>query len=285
MNRKLFFILCLVIPAINCVNCQTGTSWLTVNEVAPGVRVIGDHGADNMYLIEGTDSALLVDTGLGSVDLASFVKKLTEKPLIVVNTHGHPDHAGSNHQFAKVYVHPADSTAARQCNLPDARTGSANAMQQGNRPAENELFKGKPLHTKLVPVHEGHLFRLGGRTIKVVEAPGHTPGEIILLDIENKTLFTGDNNNVLVWLFLPNCRPLHEYLSTLQKEAGMMSQFTTIFPGHGAPLPADFINDQTACVRGILDGTLERKPYKSFAGDAMVSVSGRASVAFNPENL
>ncbi len=133
---------------------QNATSWYFTREIAARAWLIGDNGADNMYLIEGNDSSLLVDTGLGVADLASFVKKLTSKPLIVVNTHGHPDHAGANYQFEKVYVYPAD-----------------------------------------------------------------------------------------------------------------------------------FINNQVACVKGILDGTLERKPYQSFAGNAMVSVSGRASVAFNPGNL
>jgi hypothetical protein len=50
-------------------------------------------------------------------------------------------------------------------------------------------------------------------------------------------------------------------------------------------MPADFIEDQIVCVKGILDGTLERKPYQSFAGNAMISTAGKASVAFNPENL
>ena len=285
MKRNLASSICLIFLAISYVSGQNSSPWFTIQEVGSGIRVISDHGADNLYLIEGSDSAMLVDTGLGTADLASFVKKLTSKPLIVVNTHGHPDHAGSNYQFEKVYLYPADSAAARLCNLPEARAASSKNMQQGNAPDDNELFKGKPFNTRMIPVFEGHLFRLGGRTIKVIEAPGHTPGEICLLDIENKLLFTGDNNNVLVWLFLQNCKPLHEYLSTLEKQAKMISQFTTIFPGHGTPLPADFINDQIACVKGILDNSLERKPYKSFAGNAMVSVYGLASVAFNPGNL
>ncbi len=284
MKRNVIIILCLL-TAVTYVNGQTSQPWFSVSQISPKVWTIGDHGADNMYLVEGTDSALLIDTGLGIADLASQVIKLTSKPLIVVNTHGHGDHAGSNYQFAKVYVHPADSSAARACNRPEARANASKNMQAGNAPAKSELYKGKPLNTKLVPVKEGYQFRLGGRTLKVIEAPGHTPGEIILLDIENKLLFTGDNNNVLVWLFLPNCSPLHEYLATLQKEAAMMSRFTVIYPGHGTPLPADFINDQVACVKGILDNTLERKQYKSFAGNSMVSASGRASVAFNPDNL
>lgn len=277
-----------ILVCFSCLSqaiCQNTGSWYQSKEISPKVWIIDDHGADNMYLVEGTDSALLIDTGLGSADLASFVKKLTSKPLIVVNTHGHPDHAGSNYQFRKVYVHSADSSAARACNLPEARANASKNMTGGNAPLKEEIFTGRPYNTKLVAIGEGYLFRLGGRNIKVIEAPGHTPGEICLLDIENKLLFTGDNNNTLVWLFLQNCKPLNEYLATLEKQAKRMSEFTTIFPGHGTPLPSDFINDQIACVKGILNNTLERKPYKSFAGNAMVAVYGRASVAFNPANL
>jgi glyoxylase-like metal-dependent hydrolase (beta-lactamase superfamily II) len=283
--KKIFILILICLPALSRVTGQSTETWFTAKEISPKVWVISDHGADNMYLIEGNDSVLLVDTGLGSADLASYVKKLTSKPLIIVITHGHPDHAGSNYQFSKVYIHPADSAAARQFNLPEARAASSKNMQQGNAPAENELFKGKPFNTRMIPVFEDHLFRLGGRTLKVMEAPGHTPGETCLLDIENKLLFTGDNNNTLVWLFLQNCKPLHEYLATLEKQAKRMSEFTTIYPGHGTPLPSDFINDQITCVKGILNNTLERKPYKSFAGNAMVATSGRASVTFNPDNL
>jgi hydroxyacylglutathione hydrolase len=285
MKRNLLILLCLIISGPGYVSGQNASSWFSLKEVSPEVWVIGDHGTDNMYLVEGTDSALLVDTGLGVADLASYVKKLTTKPLIVINTHGHPDHAGSDYQFRKVYVHPADSSAARACNLPEARANASQSMTGGSTPLKEEIYSGKPFNTKLVAVREGYLFRLGGRTLKVMEAPGHTPGEICLLDIENKLLFTGDNNNMLVWLFLQNCRPLHEYLATLEKQAGRMSEFTVIYPGHGTPLPSDFINDQIACVKGILNNTLERKPYKSFAGDAMIAVSGRASVTFNPGNL
>ncbi len=275
----LFFAVTLVSPG------QVSSGWFSAKQVGSGVWQISDHGADNMYIIEGRDSSMLVDTGLGSADLASFVRTLTVKPLIVINTHGHPDHAGSNHQFKKVYVHPADSAAARSCNSPQARAGASKNMTQGNVPSENELFKGSPINTRLVALTDARIFNLGGRRIQVMFTPGHTPGEICLLDIENKLLFTGDNNNTLVWLFLPACRPLHEYLSSLETQVSRISEFTTIFPGHGEPMPSDFIKDQVECVKGILNKTLEAKPYKSFAGDAMVSTYNRASVAFNPKNL
>jgi hydroxyacylglutathione hydrolase len=238
-----------------------------------------------MYVIEGKDSALLVDTGLGAADLVACVKKITSKPLIVVNTHGHPDHSGANYQFEKVYLHQADMEAAKNYNTPEARAGSSRTMLGDNAPAENEKYKGPIYETKLAGARDGYVFNLGGRSIQVMETPGHTPGGLCFLDMENKLLFSGDNNNSLVWLFLQNCKPLHEYLLTLEKQEKRLGEFTTLLPGHGPAMSSDFIRDQVKCVRGILDGSLERKPYQSFAGNAMLATFGKASVAFNPDNL
>lgn len=283
--KKILLVLFLAGTGIALIEGQTASPWFTVKEVGNKVWQISDHGADNIYLVEGKRSALLIDNGLGTADLASCVKKLTSKPLIVVITHGHPDHAGANYQFKEVYIHPADAEAAKSVNRPEARAGSAKNMQGGNAPAESELYKGQVFDTKLIPVKEGYIFNLGGRKIVVMETPGHTPGGICLLDIKNKILFTGDNNNVLVWLFLSNCKPLHEYLVTLEKQRSRISEFTTLMPGHGVPVSSDFINDQIACVKSILNGTCEAKEYKSFAGNSMICTYGRSSVAFNPENL
>jgi len=283
--KKILLVLFLAVTGIALIEGQTASPWFTAREVGNKVWQISDHGADNIYLVEGKRSALLVDNGLGTADLASYARKLTSKPLIVVITHGHPDHAGANYQFKEVYIHPADAEAAKAVNRPEARAGSAKTMQGGKAPSESELYKGQVFDTKLIPVKEGYIFKLGGRSIQVMETPGHTPGGICLLDIKNRILFTGDNNNVLVWLFLANCKPLHEYLVTLEKQLSRISEFTTLMPGHGVPIPSDFINDQIACVKSILDGTCEAKEYKSFAGNSKICTYGRSSVAFNPDNL
>jgi hydroxyacylglutathione hydrolase len=267
------------------LSAQTNSSWFTVNEVSEKVWVISDHNIDNIYLIEGNDSALLIDNGIGVADLVSVVKRLSNKPLIVIITHGHPDHAGSAYQFEKVYIHPADSAAARAINLADARKNMSSGMMGDATLAPDEVYSGPVHNTKFLPLEEGQIFNLGGRFIKVWETPGHTPGEICLLDIGNKLLFTGDNNNSLVWLFLKGCTPLSEYLVTLEKQKERLAEFDTIFPGHGPKMASDFILDQISCVKSILDGSCEVKDYKSFAGNAKICTYGRASVAFNPENL
>jgi glyoxylase-like metal-dependent hydrolase (beta-lactamase superfamily II) len=266
------------------VTCQKAGSWFTVTEAAKDVWQINDKGV-NIYLITGHDSALVVDTGIGAANLIGQIRELTDKPLIVVNTHGHGDHSGANYQFEKVYIHQADLEAAVANNTPEHRSSVLANMPEEERPTGDYRFKGKPFITKLVPVTDGDIFNLGDRWIKVMETPGHTPGSISMLDIGNKLLFTGDNNNGLVWLWMKDGLPLNKYLLTLEKQEQRIDEFTTIFPGHGIPMPADFIKDQVACVKAILDGTCQSKPYESFAGTAQVCTVGRASVAFNPDNL
>ena len=269
-------------PAV--LMCQQDSSWFTVREVAKDVWQINDRGP-NIYLIIGRDSALVVDTGNGAADLAGQIRKMTDKPLIVLNTHGHDDHTGANYQFDKVYVHEADLEAAAASGTAE-RAGTILAnFPESDRPSVGERFKGRPIKTQLIPVIDGDIFCLGDRWLKVIETPGHTPGGICLLDIGNKLLFSGDTNNALVWLWMEDALPLSKFLLTLEKQVQKIDEFTTIFPGHGDLLPADLIKDQVACVKAILDGTCQSKPYESFAGDAKVCTVGMASVAFNPENL
>lgn len=280
--KKLFLLISILITA-NILQAQTG--WFTVKNAGNKIWQIDDHRAANIWLVEGNDSALIIDTGMGAADLVALVRSLTSKPIIVVNTHGHPDHIGANYQFNQVYIHPADLEMAKSGNTPERRANAARSMLQGQIPSDNELYKGKQFETKYKPIRENFIFDLGGRILKVIETPGHTPGEISLLDEKNKLLFTGDNNNTLVWLFLPGCKPLHEYLVTLEKQWRLSSGFNTILPGHGDAMSSDFIMDQINCVKGILAKTLESKPYESFAGNAKISTFGKASVAFNPDNL
>ena len=263
------------------------TSWFTSKQVAPGTWRIDDNGTDNMYLVEGRDKALLIDTGIGAAQLLAHVKTLTSKHLMVVNTHGHSDHAGGNFEFKQVFIHPADMAMARQMASPNVRSRSIQAMAAGKTASDRYSPKNPPsaAEPELLPISDGHVFDLGGRRIEVIATPGHTPGEIVLLDAAHKLLFTGDDNNSLVWLFLPTCLPLDVYLRSLQKLEKRYAEFETLLPGHGDPLPKRFLNDQIACVNGILDGTLATEPYDSFAGKGMQARYGMAVVTFNPNNL
>ncbi|MBS7657324.1 MBL fold metallo-hydrolase [Candidatus Bathyarchaeota archaeon] len=49
-----------------------------------------------MYLIWGSKRCLLIDTGCGIGDPSNFIASLSALPLIVMNSHGHPDHTYGN---------------------------------------------------------------------------------------------------------------------------------------------------------------------------------------------
>jgi glyoxylase-like metal-dependent hydrolase (beta-lactamase superfamily II) len=239
-----------------------------------------------MYLVEGKEKALLIDTGIGVAKLSDFVKTLTRLPVVVVNTHGHPDHAGGNNQFKAAYANPLEFEAIRQMSSSGSRK-NFESMTKGASAADilsaEEALK-MP-HAELLPLKDHQVFDLGGRKLEVIETPGHTPGEIVLLDSAHKLVFTGDNDNIIVWLFLPTCTPLETYLQSLEKLQRRESEFNTILPGHGTPLAGNFVDEQISCVKSILDGTCKGEPYKSFAGDSLACRYKSATVAFNPKNL
>ena len=63
-----------------------------LEEIAPNVYKINEFDFDLVFLIVGTEKAMLIDCGTGLADLKSFVRTITDKPLLVVATHGHTDH-------------------------------------------------------------------------------------------------------------------------------------------------------------------------------------------------
>ena len=52
-----------------------------VEPLFPGLTRIWDVARTAMYLVEGADKAVLIDTGVGVGDLKSVVAGLTDKPV------------------------------------------------------------------------------------------------------------------------------------------------------------------------------------------------------------
>ena len=266
---------------------QDLSKWFTSKEVAEKVFAIDDHGSDNFYLIEGSDSALLIDNGIGAASVRDYIASLTKLPIIVVNTHGHPDHSGANYQFPLVYGHPDDFAGTISYNTLAQRRNTIRNAHNDPLFSDYLVFKDtiglKP--TVLKPVREGRVFDLGNRKLEVIEVPGHTPGSICLLDKQNKLLFAGDNSNLLVWLFLNNSEPLEIYLQSLKKLNARNEEYNTIFPGHGDPIDKTFIEEQIGCVENILKGSCSPTNYQSTVGNALLCTYKRSSVAYSPNNL
>ena len=198
-----------------------------VRELEPGLYRIGN-SAVFMDLIVGSHHALLFDTGYGYGDLKAVVRSITDKPLYVVNSHGHVDHACGNQAFGGAYIHPLDMELCREHNGPQMRRAELDVAEV---PPDFDLDAHLRLGTgELKPVGEGDTFDLGGVTLQVTHLPGHTAGSIGLWCPEKKLLYVGDAMNCFVWLFLPEARELVTYIRTLHKAAGL--PFTHMLQSH-----------------------------------------------------
>lgn len=274
------------------VNAQTSENnnraWFSSKQVAENVWCINDHGSDNIHLVVGKEKALLIDTGIGVADLKSYVKTLTDLPIIVVNTHGHPDHSAGNFQFEEIFIHQNDFELADIFCEKDQIASTAAYMAESNPEIANCIFSDYDNYEKapLVAIDEGYTFNLGGRKLEVIWVPGHTMGSICLLDRENKQLFTGDNNNTHVWLFLDGCPPVERYLESLDHLMSYSDYFDNMFLGHGESMGKDYLEEIHICLENILNGNCERTEYKNqISSDALKCEYKRALVAFNLENL
>lgn len=69
-------------------------------DVLPSVTMIHDYANDKMFLLKGSQKALLIDSGMGTGDLKKVVReRIGNLPLEIVFTHFHGDHTGQADQF------------------------------------------------------------------------------------------------------------------------------------------------------------------------------------------
>lgn len=252
-----------------------------------GIWSISGPANDQMYLVLGQKKAMLVDTGIGVGDLATLVCSLTPLPVFVVNTHGHPDHAGGNGGFEEAYLHPADEPIMRRMCTDDYRRDDLIAFHGEGTPAFERMLEGL-VHYREITLHplcEGTVFDLGDRKFEVLEIPGHTPGCVCLLNEMEHVLFTGDMIvQTPVWMYLKHSMPLCTYLVSLQKLQGR--DFETLLPGHlPAPLGRGNLEDLIACCGEILSSPGIGEHTRTFAGEGLLWKYGKASIIYNPEHL
>ena len=199
------------------------------------------------YLVVGEEKALLIDTGFGMGSLKAVVDKLTDKPIILVNTHGHPDHGGGNAEFGAPYLHPMDR------ELYAYKCAAARFEEASHWPLEGKVAL-QPYESETKPLADGQCFELGGRVVEALYTPGHTAGSMCLYDSLTGALFTGDNTNAH-GVFIDNQSPatVTEYLASLKKMKAKNP--AVLYTGHmpGAVEPRQ-IDALIACAEAVLAG-------------------------------
>ncbi len=208
-----------------------------------------------MYLIEGPERAMLIDTSFGIGNLRGLCRELVgDKELLVVNTHGHYDHSYGNCQFDRVYCHEYEAASLQS---QDSRIWDY-LFQDDGTPIWSEfdrddIVKFKPY--EIVGVPDGYTWDLGGGyEIELIHLGGHTPGHAAFLDKRSRNLFCGDDF-ISMRVGITGARPYLPYQEfatvaafrrNVARLAERLGEFDHLFPGH-------FVTDlESSAVLGML---------------------------------
>ncbi|MCC8150365.1 MAG: MBL fold metallo-hydrolase [Lachnospiraceae bacterium] len=181
-----------------------------------------------IFLLTGREKGLVIDSGKTIRNAREIAESLTDLPLQLITTHADTDHIAGNDAFETALMHPAEYV--------------------------NYFYQGAS-HPVPTPVWDGDVINLGGRRLRVITQPGHTPGSIALLDIGGRVLYSADSiQDGDIYMFGP-MRNMIGYRQSLDKVWACRSEYDKIFPSHGTlPLEPEIIPELMRCTDRILAG-------------------------------
>jgi glyoxylase-like metal-dependent hydrolase (beta-lactamase superfamily II) len=250
----------------------TKADWFEVYRVDSGVYAIAEPYQFQeviSYLIVGSERALLFDTGLGMVPIRPVVAELTTLPVSVLNSHTHYDHVGGNAEFDSVFAIDTDYTRANTAGFPHELLKGEASPEAFCRPARGldpAAFATKPYRPARF-ISDGYRVELGGRTIQVLQVPGHTPDAVALVDSAAGLLWTGDSFYPgPIWLYVPET-DIDAYRASVDRLVAWAPRVRKVLGAHNVAVsePGRLTDLQVAVAR-VLGG--EAKPIAK--GDGRV---------------
>lgn len=186
---------------------------------------------ESIYLIEGSERAILIDAGTKIPGLRKIVEGIVKKPVDLVISHGHGDHIGAVSEWDTVWINAADEAI-----LPAGRYNGVRRY-----------------------LTDGQVFDLGGRTIEVVFTPGHTPGSTTFLDKDAHYGFSSDafgSGNLLVFTDLSTEVNSSRRLMRFIEKYDIKFLYPGHYWGYNLETPKR-VEDVGNICEGILNGTIE----------------------------
>lgn len=192
------------------------------------------------FLLTGAEKALLIDSGANTPNAKEIVEDITKLPVMLLNTHADPDHVSGNSSFDSFYMSPDDE----------------------------EYYRANGGLGTIIPVKDGEIINLGNRPLKIITMPGHTPGSIAVLDINNRVLIGGDiiqDGNI--YMFKKH-RNMYLYVESLKKLLSLYAKdFDKIYPSHGSfPVYPELITNLIKGDEKIISGTANNGKVRDMYG-------------------
>ena len=247
------------------VKVKNDCGWYEVYRLPGNVYAIAEpqHFQEvNLYLILGTEKALLLDTGEGFCPIKPLIDELWHGEIIAFNSHFHFDHIGYNYLYEPLHVIDDPYVkAVSESGLAKESLGAQieEEMFQFGYPKTMDYanFSIKPYEIEIV--QDGDIFDLGNRSIRIYHTPGHSNDSLMLYDEVNKILFTGDT-------FYPGALYTHfdckefghsdidEYIKSMDRMIAEMPESVNLYCSHNEfIMPITKLKETADALRVIKD--------------------------------
>jgi glyoxylase-like metal-dependent hydrolase (beta-lactamase superfamily II) len=274
------------------------SSWFYTREVARGVWLIAEPQHVYTWLVEGTDRAVILDTGMGFEPIRPVAEALASAPVSVVNTHYHFDHVGGNHEFDHIAIHEIGAPLIEQdvprevldeyLDYADRQLEATEKFRAVDREylwlltAESDprpfpsdfdrtQWRIRPSHANET-LSDGQKIELGGRSLTVIHAPGHSPDGICLLEEREGLFFGGDSLNAgPIYAHFPDS-DLDTLASSTRRLADLSDQVrVAMFHHYGRPVAEPGLFSEVADgVEGVRVGEVPLSPAVDIIGTPML---------------
>lgn len=230
-------------------------------KIFDGITCIEDISVTKMYLIEGNERALLIDTGIGFRGLKEKVETLTKLPYDIVLTHGHGDHCGAAGEFEEVYICKEDEELFYSNQSIGMRLDYSRGLcEKYCSPVTlTEIDFNKELPHKIKYLEDGAIFELGGRCVTVIKVPGHTKGSVVLYDDRTRSMIIGDACNPSTYVFSEEAADIENYSQAVKKIISWLPQTNHLLVSHeygefNLEIPKDTPINVLECCDRVLAG-------------------------------
>jgi glyoxylase-like metal-dependent hydrolase (beta-lactamase superfamily II) len=192
----------------------------------------------------------MIDSGMSPHNIREFAESVCGYRVSrVISTHSHFDHTAGNGFFDIIYGTEGTSRSAK------------NTM--GGDPSKY------PLDYEFTIIHDGDVLDIGGRPLEIIELDSHSPGNIAILDINNRCLFPGDEIDTGQVLLLPgyaetsapaklhakSAASVETFMNAMMKLKGRQDAFDWILPAHnGAPVGKEWLDRFIELASLVLEG-------------------------------
>ena len=275
-------------------------NYFSSEKINDKITAIRSKSGEIMYLIEGEDKAVLIDTCIGIKGLKEYVLKIRTKqtPLTVLISHGHIDHAMGAPEFPECYLNPKDIPLYQsQCSIAGRREYAAIGIGEAAKELSDAEFVPETPDYPFLPLEEGMRFDLGGVSVLPYEAYGHTKGCMAFFIPEEKILISGDACNNATFLFDDICCSVAQYKNKMQTLLEKVKgKYERVFLMHHIiDAPVNLLEEMLSLCDEILEGKVDNVPFAFMGKQALVAKKANermeradgkfANLIYNPEKV